>query len=118
MTHPLRQGMRVLFLLLRFLPVYLREMTLSNFRVALDSLRPQPRFVPGFLELDLNGYSDLQRWGAACLISMTPGTLSLDLDEKSNQLLVHSLYLSDPDAAKRELERLLESAFGKPHLSP
>lgn len=100
--------------LLRFIPVYLREMTLSNFRVALDALRPQPKFTPGFVEISVRGYDSVQRWEAACLISMTPGTLSLDLAEGSDLMLVHCLYLQDPDQMRIELETLIRQALGTP----
>ena len=112
MILPFNKFFRSLFTLLRFLPIYLREMTLSNIRVAIDALRPRPKFSPGFVKVDVSGYSDLQRWGAACLISMTPGTLSLDLT--GDDLLVHGLYLSDSEATKRELETLIQNAFGIP----
>ncbi len=100
--------------LLFFLPIYLREMTLSNIRVAVDALRPEPRFQPGFVEVNLRGYDPLQRWEAACLISMTPGTLSLDLEEGSDMLLVHTLYSNDQEQTKRELESLIRYSLGAP----
>ncbi len=104
--------------LLRFLPIYLREMTVSNIRVAIDALRPVPAFVPGFVEVSLKGYDPIQRWEAACLISMTPGTLSLDLVDDSDILLVHALYLQDPEQTKNELETLVRQALGKPNYLP
>lgn len=100
--------------LLRFLPIYLREMALSNVRVAVDALRPRPHFKPGFVEVCLRGYDPLQRWEAACLISMTPGTLSLDLAEGSDALLVHCLYLEDAAAVRADLEKLIRRALGDP----
>lgn len=89
-------------------------MTLSNFRVAFDALRPEPRFHPGFLEISLRGYDPVQRWEAASLITMTPGTLSVDLEEESNMLLVHTLYLNDPAQTRKELEKLICQALGSP----
>lgn len=103
-----------LLILIRFIPIYLYEMTLSNFRVAFDVLRPKPKFLPGFVTISLKGYGDLERWGAMCLISMTPGTLALDIEHGSDELLVHSLYLDDPEATRRDLEKLVARAFGNP----
>ena len=100
--------------LVRFLPLYLWEMTLSNLRIAADALRPEPRFVPGFVWISVRGYQPLQWWEAASLISMTPGTLSIDLDEPSQRLLVHSLYLEDPDQTRVHLEALIRQALGPP----
>lgn len=104
--------------LLRFLPIYLREMTVSNCRVAMDVLRPKPSFQPGFVEISLRGYDPIQRWEAACLISMTPGTLSLDLEEGSDMLLVHALYLYDPKQTRNELETLIRQSLGEPNADP
>lgn len=100
--------------LLRFVPFYLWEMTLSNLRVALDAFRPQPRFHPGFVDIDLSGYTRSQCWAAVCLISMTPGTLSLDLPDGTRRLHVHALYMDDPEKVKAELYRLLHKALGDP----
>ncbi|PTY06755.1 hypothetical protein DB346_00380 [Verrucomicrobia bacterium LW23] len=100
--------------LIVFLPIYLREMTLSNLRVAVDALRPRQHFTPGFVQINLRGYDAIQRWEAACLISMTPGTLSLDLEEDSDLMLVHCLYLENPDQTRAELETLLRHALGNP----
>jgi multicomponent Na+:H+ antiporter subunit E len=100
--------------LLRFLPIYLWEMTLSNLRVATDALRPHPRFQPGFVEISLCGYDPIQRWEAACLISMTPGTLSLDLEDGNDMLIVHVLYMQDREQTRKELETLVQQALGIP----
>ena len=103
--------------LIRFLPIYLREMTVSNLRVARDALRRNPQFSPGFVEVSLKGYDPIQRWEATCLISMTPGTLAIDLEEGSDQLLVHALYLGDPEQTRTELETLIRQALGRPNPS-
>lgn len=99
---------------IRFVPFYLREMTLSNLRVAADAFRVKPRFNPGFVDIDLTGYNRSQCWAAVCLISMTPGTLSLDLPDNSNWLHIHVLYMNDPEASKAELYQLLHKALGDP----
>lgn len=101
--------------LARFVPFYLWEMTLSNLRVARDAFRIKPRFTPDFIDIDLDGYTPSQCWAAVCLISMTPGTLSLDLADGSTLLHVHGLYAEDPEQVKAELYRLLHKALGNPN---
>lgn len=95
-----------------FLPIYLLEMLKSNARVALDVLRPRPDFRPGLLQLDLPAYGPTARWAAGCLISMTPGTLAIDVDDSTGIMTVHSLYLHDPEAARADLYRLLHRSLG------
>lgn len=92
----------------------MKEMTVSNIRVARDVLRKQPAFKPGFVEIDLSAYGPCRRWIAACLISMTPGTLALDLTEHSHSLCVHSLYLHDSQQTEEELYQLLRKTLGEP----
>lgn len=101
--------------LLRFLPFYFKEMTLSNLRVARDAFRIKPQFHADFIDIDLAGYSPTQCWAAVCLISMTPGTLSLDLPDRSTILHIHGLYVEDPEELQRELYRLLHKALGDPN---
>lgn len=100
--------------LLRFLPIYFWEMTKSNYKVAVDALRWNPRFNPGFVEISVKGYDPIQRWEAASLITMTPGTLAVDEKENSDMMLIHCLYLDDPVQARAELETLIQQSLGKP----
>ena len=95
-----------------FVPIYLLEMVKSNLKVAMDVLRPRPDFQPGFLELDLSSYGPTAQWAAGCLISMTPGTLAIDVDEATGKMLVHTLYLGDPESARADLYRLLHRSLG------
>lgn len=95
-----------------FVPVYLLEIVKSNLRVAMDVLRPRPNFRPGFLELNLSGYGPTAQWAASCLISMTPGTLAIDVDASTGRMLVHSLYLGDAESARAGLYRLLHRSIG------
>ena len=102
----------------RFLPIYLHEMAVSNVRVAMDVLRARPQFAPGLVAVDVSAYGPTARWAAACLISMTPGTLALDLDEASGEMTVHGLHLHDPAATRQELENLILRALGAGEKQP
>lgn len=82
--------------LLEFGVFYLKEVVLSNLRVARDVISPKPDIRPGFLELDVRGMTDRQLLVTANLISMTPGTLSIDVDADRERLLVHGMYVDDP----------------------
>ncbi|MGK0456671.1 MAG: multicomponent Na+:H+ antiporter subunit E [Zhongshania aliphaticivorans] len=73
-------------------------------KVAYDVVTPSHYMKPAFIELDLKGMSDRQILFAANLITMTPGTLSLDVCEETQRLKVHSMYVDDRDAAVRELD--------------
>lgn len=89
---------------MEFALFYIKEVILSNFRVAYDVITPSFSMKPAFIELDLKGMSDRQILLAANLITMTPGTLSLDVCEETQRLKIHSMYVDDPAVAEHELD--------------
>ena len=90
--------------LIEFGLFYIKEVVLSNLKVAYDVVTPSYFMKPAFIELNLEGMSDRQILFAANLITMTPGTLSLDVCDKTKRLKIHSMYVDDPDAESRELD--------------
>ena len=90
--------------LIEFALFYLMEVIMSNLRVAHDVITPTFYMKPEFIELDVEGMTDQQILFAANLITMTPGTLSLDICEETKRLKIHSMYADDTDAAICELE--------------
>ncbi len=97
-----------LFYLIEFAVFYLWEVIISNLRVAREVLLPSGRMQPAVIEVDITGLSERQLLATANLITMTPGTLSLDVSSERQTLLVHSLYVDDADDATRELENLFK----------
>lgn len=91
--------------LIEFGLFYVKEVIISNLKVAYDVVTPSYFMKPALIELSLEGMSDLQILLAANLITMTPGTLSLDICEKTKRLKIHSMYVDDPDAAVHELNK-------------
>ena len=93
-----------LFYLIEFSLFYLKEVIMSNLKVAYDVVTPNYYMQPAFIELNIEGLTDRQILFLANLITMTPGTLSLDVPEDKKQLKIHSMYVDDPKAAVEELE--------------
>lgn len=66
------------------------------------------------------GFAPMDERGAAilgCMVSLTPGTTTLDIDMERHELLVHVLDASDPDALvasiRRDFEPGLVTLFGE-----
>ena len=91
-----------------FALIYLREVVLSTFRLALIVLRPNLKLNPCFVEVPLDLQQQLPRFLFACLISMTPGTMSVGLDPDRSILVVHLLDAPDCDAAIKEMKETFE----------
>lgn len=102
---------RVLGLLLFFL----WELLLSNVRVARDVLRPRTHIHPAVVALPLEAKSDAEITLLAGMITLTPGSTTIDVSPDRRLLLVHVVNIegSSPEGELRALKtgferRLLE----------
>jgi multicomponent Na+:H+ antiporter subunit E len=106
-----RRAYRVVRLVLFFL----YELVVSSIRVAWDVLTPTDQSSPAILEMPLDVTSDLEILLVTNLISLTPGTLSLDVTPDRKTLIVHAMFADDPDALIAELkdgmERMVREVF-------
>lgn len=93
------------------------ELLLSSVKVAVDVLRPVPRNTPRIITVPLDVKSDMEILTLTNLISLTPGTLSVDVTEDRSELIVHAMFADDPEAEiatlKSGMERMVLEAFHK-----
>ncbi len=76
-----------------FLFVLFGGMAKANLDVAYRVITGKIR--PGIVKIDPNYKSDLSAAILANSITLTPGTLSVDIDEESNQLYIHWINVSE-----------------------
>jgi multicomponent Na+:H+ antiporter subunit E len=93
---------------IRFTLVFIKELVLSSFRVAMDVLKPHPNMWPGVVGIPLDAKTDLEITMLANVISLTPGTLSLDVSADRKTLFIHAMYVVNPDALRKEIKEGLE----------
>jgi multicomponent Na+:H+ antiporter subunit E len=87
---------------------FLRELVVSNLRVLWDVITPRHISRPGIIGVPLRAETDMEIFLVANLISLTPGTLSVDLSPDRRILYVHIMFLDDPDAAREAIRNGLE----------
>ena len=101
--------------ILRLALVFVKELILSGYRVARDTLSPRMSFTPAIIALPLDLKHDAEITLLANLISLTPGTLSVDVSDDRTTLYVHAMNVDDPDALcleiKEGFERLVREAM-------
>ncbi len=95
---------------------FLKELVVSNWRVARATLTPGLGIRPGFLVVPLELRTDRGVTALASMITLTPGTLTVDVADDRSHLLVHCMFLeSDPAAQvaalKRDYERRIREVF-------
>jgi multicomponent Na+:H+ antiporter subunit E len=96
------------------LAYFLAELVIANFRLAWDVVTPGLPPTAGIIRVDTDARTAGEIWLVANAISMTPGTLTLEVDADARHLYVHTLYAEDRSAFERQigaLERALLAAM-------
>lgn len=87
---------------------FLKELVVSSVRVAIDVLRPTFTMRPAIIQVPLDVTGDIEITLLANLISLTPGTLSVDVSDDKAHLYVHAMYGDDPDVVIRSIKHDFE----------
>lgn len=97
-----------LFRVIRLINFFLYELVMSSIRVAWDVLTPTHLSRPAIIEMPLDVDTDMEIFLVANLISLTPGTLTLDVDRKRHCLIIHAMFADDPEGLIKELKDGME----------
>lgn len=87
---------------------YAKELVVANARVAFDVVTPRHRSRPAVIAVPLDARTDVEILFLANLITLTPGSLVLDLSEDRRTLFVHGMFVDDAEAYRRSIKNGLE----------
>ncbi len=93
---------------LQLIVFFIRELLISNFRVLWDVITPGNISKPGVIAVPLDTETDFEIMMVANLVSLTPGTLSLDVSDDRKSLYVHVMFLDDVDTTRRNIKQGIE----------
>jgi len=93
--------------------VFVWELIKSNLRVAIEVLKARPGQQSGIVAIPLDVHDQAQITLLANLLTLTPGTLSLEVSEDRKVLYVHAMFLDDPEAVRREIKDKFEKRVMK-----
>lgn len=97
--------------LVRFAAYFSWKLLEANVVLAREVVTPTNVIRTGIIAVPLAGYGDFLVTVVANAISLTPGTLTLDVRKTPNPILyVHVLHLGDIDDARQEAIRMAEYA--------
>lgn len=92
-----------------FAVFYVWELVLASLRVAADVMAPKPRIRPAVLAIPLDASTDTEITLLANLLTLTPGSVSLDVSTDRRFLYLHAMYVDDVEgyraAVKTDIER-------------
>jgi multicomponent Na+:H+ antiporter subunit E len=88
--------------------VFIRELVKSNIAVLRVVLSLETRVRSGVIAVPTELTNDVALTVLANMITLTPGTLTLDIAQDRRYLFVHTLNLDDPEDVKREIRMAFE----------
>jgi multicomponent Na+:H+ antiporter subunit E len=80
-----------------FIFYFLYEVIVANLQVAYEVMTPNLYVKPGIIKIPLDVTTNTEISILANLITLTPGTLSIDVSDDKKVLYVHSMYVTDKD---------------------
>ncbi|MUP44781.1 Na+/H+ antiporter subunit E [Gramella sp. BOM4] len=80
------------------------ELVKANLQVAYEVITPRLNMRPGIIMVPLEVTSDLSITVLANMISLTPGTLSIDVSNDKKVLFVHAMYIDDKEKFIRSIK--------------
>ncbi len=98
-----------------FILFFLKELLISSFRVAWEVVTPDNKIRPGVVGIALDeDTTDFQATLLANTITLTPGTLSLDIiSDKDNPnkriLYIHAMYIKNVKQLRKDIKEKFET---------
>ena len=94
--------------LAKLVAYFLKDLVTANLRVAFDIVTPHHYMRPGVVAIPLDVETDIEITLLGNLITLTPGTLALDVAADRGTMYIHSMYIKDPEELRREIKDGLE----------
>lgn len=111
--------MRIIYkilLTIKFLLFYLYRLVRSNLNLAKTILKPKLNMRPGIIELPIQLKSDHEILSLINLITMTPGTICMDISDDKSKIYIHAMFVNDEVEFKaeiKEMEQRISKLFNK-----
>ncbi len=102
--------MRRVYYFLRWCGIFAKALVKANIDVAKIVLSPAISIRPGIVAVPMEAETDFEITLLANAITLTPGTITVHVDQAERMLLVHALDVGDdPDAIRRDVRETLEA---------
>ncbi|WP_096156831.1 MULTISPECIES: Na+/H+ antiporter subunit E [Bacillus] len=95
----------------KLLLIFLRELILSNIQVIKDILKPKLDIKPGIFAMPTDLKSNWEITLLSLLISLTPGTLVMDISDDNKILYIHAMNMPDVDKIISDIKHNFEEAI-------
>lgn len=91
-----------------FVFYFLYQLLKANIQVAFDVVTPKYFFKPGIVKYPMAAKTDFEIQLLSMMISLTPGTLIVDISDDKKTIYIHVMYLTDAETFVRQTQTGLE----------
>ncbi|MAM09549.1 MAG: Na+/H+ antiporter subunit E [Rhizobiaceae bacterium] len=95
--------------LFKLLMLFLYELMASAWSVAKLVCAPRMNLQPGIFRYELTLQKDFEIVLLANMITLTPGTLTVDVSDDKKYLYIHAIDCADPDAIRKSIAEGFET---------
>ena len=113
--HPIKHPHRYWNFIFHYIPVFAWEVLKANIDVAYRVLHPNLPINPGIVKVKTTLKSDTAITFLANSITLTPGTMSVDIDRDNNVLYIHwiNVQAKDMESATKIIVERFEKILAK-----
>lgn len=106
--------------ILSFALWYIKEFLMANIHVTADVLRPKSRakMRPAIIAVPAASRSDAEWTVISCLITLTPGTMTLTISREHQVLYVHGMFVESREALVSEIQEMEDRMLGAMRRKP
>ena len=96
---------------IKLLLLFIKELIVSSAAVLIHIVRPKLAMRPGIFALHTELKSNAEVTLLSCLICLTPGTLTLDVDQDGSILYIHAMDIEDAELLSKQIKDTFEKAI-------
>jgi multicomponent Na+:H+ antiporter subunit E len=93
---------------IEFVVFFVAEVTFATARIAFEIVTPTHYMNPAIVAIPLDTKSRLETAILASLITLTPGSFSIEISDDERTLFVHTMYLSSVESFRQEIKDKFE----------
>lgn len=114
-TKNITHHARYFYFIFHYIPLFVWEVIKANIDVAYRVMHPKLPISPGIVRVETKLKTDIALTFLTNSITLTPGTLSVDVNKKDSCLYVHWIYVraQDAEAATKAVVERFENVLQK-----
>ncbi len=96
---------------LQLIFLFVGELIKANLRVAIDVVTPGVRARPAIFAIDLTVSGDMEILLLTLLVTLTPGTVVVDVSADRKRMYIYEMYAGELAASRRRIKTVFEQTI-------